>query len=98
MENVDAPSVSQANELRQDVLDPSGLQYDVPSVSSHSYSNTNASQPSTMDDPQGNNQAHTLSHLSNLMVCLTLLAVFFFHTSLVTDLSLPTIFVSSAML
>ncbi|XP_066366067.1 uncharacterized protein [Miscanthus floridulus] len=67
MENVDAPSVSQANELRQDVLDPSGLQYDVPSVSSHAYSNTNASQPSTMDDPQGNNQAHTLSHLSNLM-------------------------------
>ena len=98
MENVDAPSVSQANELRQAVLDPSGLQYDVPSVSSHAYSNTNASQPSTMDDPQGNNQAHTLSHLSNLMVCLTLLSVFFFHTSLVTDLSLPTIFVSSAML
>ncbi|CAD6261647.1 unnamed protein product [Miscanthus lutarioriparius] len=68
MENVDAPSVSQANELRQAVLDPSGLQYDVPSVSSHAYSNTNASQPSTMEDPQGNNQAHTLSHLSNLMI------------------------------
>ncbi|XP_066350051.1 uncharacterized protein [Miscanthus floridulus] len=68
MENVDAPSVSEANELRQDVLDPSGLQYYVPSVSSHAYSNTNASQPSTMGDPQGNNQAHTRSHLSNLMI------------------------------
>ncbi|WVZ99618.1 hypothetical protein U9M48_044887 [Paspalum notatum var. saurae] len=67
MENIDAPSVSQTNELRVDVLDPPGLQYDVPSVSSHAYSNTSASQPSTMEDPQGNNQAHTLSHLSNLM-------------------------------
>ncbi|TVU20293.1 hypothetical protein EJB05_36497 [Eragrostis curvula] len=67
MENVDAPSVSQADVLRQDVLDPSGLQYDLPSVSSHTYPNTNTSQPSTMEDPQGSNQAHTLSHLSNLM-------------------------------
>jgi len=67
MENVDAPSVSQANELRQDVLDPSELQYDVPSVPSHAYSNTDTLQPSTIEEPQGNNQAHTLSHLSNLM-------------------------------
>ncbi|KAL6620705.1 hypothetical protein ACP70R_035844 [Stipagrostis hirtigluma subsp. patula] len=67
MEDVEAPSASQADVLRQEILDPSGLQYDLPSVSSHAYSNTNTSQPSTMDDPQGNNQAHTLSHLSNLM-------------------------------
>ncbi|XP_062180431.1 GBF-interacting protein 1-like isoform X2 [Phragmites australis] len=67
MENVDAPSVSQADVLRQEVLDPSGLQYDLSSASSHAYSNTNTSQPSAMEDPQGNNQAHTLSHLSNLM-------------------------------
>lgn len=68
IENVDAPSVSQADALRQDVHDPSGLQYDLPSVSSHTYSNVNASQPTTLEDPQGNNQAHTLSHLSNMMV------------------------------
>jgi hypothetical protein len=68
IENVDAPSASQANVLRQDGLDPSGLQYDLPSVSNHTYSNVNTSQPSTMEDPQVNNQAHTLSHLSNLMV------------------------------
>ncbi|TVU20200.1 hypothetical protein EJB05_36399, partial [Eragrostis curvula] len=67
MDNVDAPSVSQADALRQDVLDPSGLQYDLPSMSSHAYSHTNTSQPSTMEGPQGNIQAHTLSHLSNLM-------------------------------
>ncbi|KAK8457227.1 hypothetical protein SEVIR_3G145900v4 [Setaria viridis] len=67
MENVDAPSVSQANEHMAEVPDPSDLQYDMPSVSSHAYSNTNTSQPNTMEDPQGNNQAHTLSHLSNLM-------------------------------
>nr|ACF87438.1 unknown [Zea mays] len=27
----------------------------------------NTPQPSTIEDPQGNNQAHTLSHLSNMM-------------------------------
>ncbi|WVZ56440.1 hypothetical protein U9M48_006970 [Paspalum notatum var. saurae] len=41
-----APSVSQANVLRPDVLDPPGLLYDLTSAS-HAYSNTNASQPST---------------------------------------------------
>ena len=67
MENVDAPSVSEANELRQDVLDPSGLQYYVPSVSSHAYSNT--TQPNTtMEDPQGDTQAQPLSHFSGLLV------------------------------
>jgi hypothetical protein len=68
IENVDAPSVSQADVLRQDILDPSGLQYDLPSISNHTYSNMNTSQPSTMENPQGNSQMHTLSHLSNLMV------------------------------
>jgi hypothetical protein len=69
MESVDAPSVTHANENMAEVPDPSDLQYDMPSVSSHAYSNTNTSQPNTMEDPQGNSQAHTLSHLSNLMVC-----------------------------
>jgi hypothetical protein len=69
VENVDVPSVSPADVLRQDGLGPSGLQYDLPSVSNHTYSNVNTSQPSTMEDPQVNNQAHTHSHLSNLMVC-----------------------------
>jgi hypothetical protein len=79
MENVDAPSISQANELSQDVLDPSVLKYDVPSVSSHAYSNMNTPQPSTIEDPQGNNQAHTLSHLSNMMVCCLFFLYFFLN-------------------
>ena len=90
MENIDAPSVSQANEHRTEVLNPPGVQYDMPSVSNHAYSNTNTSQPNTMEDPQGNNQAHTLSHLTNLMVCwLFSLCYFFFQTSLVIDLPMP---------
>ena len=92
LENIDAPSVSQANEHRTEVLNPPGLQYDMPSVSSHAYSNTNTSQPNTMEDPQGNNQAHTLSHLTNLMVCwLFSLYYFFFQTALVIDLQMPSI-------
>uniref|UniRef100_A0A0E0HIJ7 GBF-interacting protein 1 N-terminal domain-containing protein n=1 Tax=Oryza nivara TaxID=4536 RepID=A0A0E0HIJ7_ORYNI len=65
MENIDVPSVSQPDVLRQEVLDHSGLQYNLPSDSSAAYANT--TQPSTMESSQGNNQAHTLSHLSNLL-------------------------------
>ena len=39
-----------------------GHQYDLPSVSSHAYSNT--TQPNTtMEDPQGNTQAQPLSYV-----------------------------------
>uniref|UniRef100_J3M9T2 GBF-interacting protein 1 N-terminal domain-containing protein n=2 Tax=Oryza brachyantha TaxID=4533 RepID=J3M9T2_ORYBR len=64
MENLDVPSVSQPDVLRQEVLDHAGLQYNLPSDSSAAYANT--TQPSTMDSSQGN-AAHTLSHLSNLL-------------------------------
>uniref|UniRef100_A0A0D9WJU4 GBF-interacting protein 1 N-terminal domain-containing protein n=1 Tax=Leersia perrieri TaxID=77586 RepID=A0A0D9WJU4_9ORYZ len=66
MENLDVPSVSQpADVLRQEVLDHPGLQYNLPSDSSAAYANT--TQPSTMESSQGNNQEHTLSHLTNLL-------------------------------
>ncbi|KAL5231018.1 hypothetical protein ABZP36_029794 [Zizania latifolia] len=65
MENLDVPSVSQPDVLRQEVLDHSGLQYNLPSDSSAAYANT--TQPSTMESSQGYTQAHTLSHLSNLL-------------------------------
>ncbi|KAL6614783.1 hypothetical protein ACP70R_037053 [Stipagrostis hirtigluma subsp. patula] len=63
MENV--PSVSEPDVLRQGALDVPGLQYNLPSVSNHAYSNT--AQPSTMDDPQGNTQTQHLSHFSSLL-------------------------------
>ncbi|KAF0927181.1 hypothetical protein E2562_030988 [Oryza meyeriana var. granulata] len=65
MENLDVPSVSQPDVLRQEVLDHPGLQYSLTSDSSAAYANT--TQPSTMESSQGNTQAHTLSHLSNLL-------------------------------
>ncbi|XP_062206418.1 uncharacterized protein LOC133908416 isoform X2 [Phragmites australis] len=65
MENIDVPSVSEPDVLRQGALDVFGLQYNLPSVSSHAYSNT--AQPSTRDDPQGNTQAQHLSHFSSLL-------------------------------
>lgn len=80
MENIDVPSVSQPDVLRQEVLDHSGLQYNLPSDSSAAYANT--TQPSTMESSQGNNQAHTLSHLSNLLVnCFLFPIIFTFHHS-----------------
>ncbi|GJN18155.1 hypothetical protein PR202_gb05287 [Eleusine coracana subsp. coracana] len=65
LENIDVPSVSEPDVLRQGALDVPGLQYDLPSVSSHAYSNT--MQPSTVDDPQGNTQAPHLSPFSSLL-------------------------------
>ncbi|CAL4962225.1 unnamed protein product [Urochloa decumbens] len=62
---IDGPSVSEPDVLRQSALDVPGLQYNLPSVSSHAYSNT--AQPSTMDDTQGNTQPQPLSHFSSLL-------------------------------
>ena len=70
MDNIDGPSVSESGVLRQGVIDVPGLQYNLPSVSSHAYSNT--TQPSTMEDQQANAQAQHLSHFSNLLVPLPL--------------------------
>jgi len=39
MDNIDGPSVSESDVLRQGAIDVPGLQYDLPSVSSHAYSN-----------------------------------------------------------
>ncbi|KAF8695931.1 hypothetical protein HU200_036807 [Digitaria exilis] len=65
LETIDGPSVSEPDVLRQSALDVPGLQYNLPSVSGHAYSNT--TQPSTMDDTQGNTQAQPLSHFSSLL-------------------------------
>ncbi|TVU35638.1 hypothetical protein EJB05_17538 [Eragrostis curvula] len=65
MENIDVPSVSEPDVLRQGALDVPGLQYNLPSVSSHEYANT--IQPSTIDDSQGNTQAQHLSPFSSLL-------------------------------
>ncbi|XP_021313681.1 uncharacterized protein LOC110434200 isoform X3 [Sorghum bicolor] len=70
MDNIDGPSVSESDVLRQGAIDVPGLQYELPSVSSHAYSNT--TQPITMEDPQGNTQAQPLSHFSGLLQANTL--------------------------
>jgi hypothetical protein len=67
MENTDVPSVSESDVLRQGTLDVPGLHYNLPSVSSHAYSNT--VQPNTVDDPQGNTQAQYRPPFSSLLVC-----------------------------
>ena len=69
METIDGPSVSEPDVLRQGTLDVPGLQYNLPSVSSHAYSNT--TQPSAMDDTQGNTQPQHLSPFSSLLVHLS---------------------------
>ncbi|WVZ69376.1 hypothetical protein U9M48_018172 [Paspalum notatum var. saurae] len=70
MDNIDGPSVSESDVLRQGAIDVPGLQYNLPSVSSHAYSNT--TQPSTMEDQQANTQAQHLSHFSSLLQTNTL--------------------------
>ncbi|AQK97101.1 Putative DUF1296 domain containing family protein [Zea mays] len=70
MDNIDGPSVSQSDVPRQGAIDVPGLQYDMPSVPSHAYSST--TQPSKMEDPQGNTQAQPLSHFSGLLQANTL--------------------------
>jgi hypothetical protein len=67
MENIDLPSVSEPDVPRQGALDVPGLQYNMPSVSSHAYSNT--VQQNTVDDPQGSTQTPHLSPFSSLLVC-----------------------------
>ncbi|KAG8077469.1 hypothetical protein GUJ93_ZPchr0007g6189 [Zizania palustris] len=70
MENSDVPSVSQPDILMQSPLDVSDLQYNLPSVSGHSY--PNATQPSTMQGPQGDAQMQHLSQFSSLLQANTL--------------------------
>jgi len=77
METIDGPSVSEPDVLRQGALDVPGLQYNLPSVSSHAYSNT--TQPSAMDDTQGNTQSQHLSPFSSLLVHLS-----FYHRDRLT--------------
>jgi hypothetical protein len=74
--NLDVPSVPQTDDvLRQEILDdPSGVQYNLPSVSSHTYSNP--AQPNAMEAMQGSNQAHALQHLSSLLVQCSLFLPF----------------------
>ncbi|KQK04832.1 uncharacterized protein LOC100840916 [Brachypodium distachyon] len=70
-ENLDVPSVPQPDVPRQEILDdPSGVQYNLPSVSSHAYSNP--AQPNAMEAMQGNNQAHSFNHLTSLLQTNTL--------------------------
>ncbi|KAG2590625.1 hypothetical protein PVAP13_5NG419800 [Panicum virgatum] len=69
LETIDGPSVSEPDVLRQGALDVPGLQYNLPSVSSHAYSNT--TQPSAMDDTQGNTQPQHLSPFSSLLLLQT---------------------------
>ena len=77
LETIDGPSVSEPDVLRQGALDVPGLQYNLPSVSSHAYSNT--TQPSAMDDTQGNTQPQHLSPFSSLLVHLS-----FYHRDRLT--------------
>ncbi|XP_047094703.1 uncharacterized protein LOC124707092 isoform X3 [Lolium rigidum] len=70
--NLDVPSVPQTDVLRQEILDdPSGVQYNLPSVSSH-HTYSNPAQPNSMEAMQGSNQAQTLQHLSSLLQANTL--------------------------
>ncbi len=66
MENTDEPSVSQPDILTQGAVDVSSLQYNLPSVSDHVYSNT--TQPSTMESSQGDIQVQHLPQFSSLLV------------------------------
>ncbi|KAF0902951.1 hypothetical protein E2562_022594 [Oryza meyeriana var. granulata] len=70
MENTDVPSVSQPDILTQGAVDVSSLQYNLPSVSDHVYSNT--TQPSTMESSQGEAQVQHLPQFSSLLQANTL--------------------------
>jgi hypothetical protein len=51
--NLDVPSVPHTDVLRQEILDdPSGVQYNLPSVSSH-HTYSNPAQPNSMEAMQG---------------------------------------------
>jgi hypothetical protein len=77
--NLDVPSVPQTDVLRQEILDdPSGVQYNLPSVSSH-HTYSNPAQPNSMEAMQGSNQAQTLQHLSSLLVQCPLFLSFYYN-------------------
>ncbi|WOL20624.1 hypothetical protein Cni_G29429 [Canna indica] len=67
-ENLDMPSASQAEVVRNDSLDAAhGLQYNLPSVSSYTFSSTTQPTATTYAYPQGNTQMQNLSTFSSLM-------------------------------
>lgn len=72
VENLDMPTVSasEPDVLRNEAQDAvHGLQYNVPSVSSHGF--PSAAQPSGVEFgyPQSNNQLPNLTSFANLLVC-----------------------------
>lgn len=68
-ENLDEPSTSQPEMVRNDPLDTTyGLQYNSPSESSYAISSCTQPNATTYTYPQGNTQMQSLSHLSSLMV------------------------------
>lgn len=68
-ENLDEPSTSQPEMVRNDPLDTTyGLQYNSPSGSSYAISSCTQPNATTYTYPQGNTQMQNLSHLSSLMV------------------------------
>ncbi|CAL9175014.1 unnamed protein product [Musa hybrid cultivar] len=67
-ENLDEPSTSQPEMVRNDPLDTTyGLQYNSPSGSSYAISSCTQPNATTYTYPQGNTQMQSLSHLSSLM-------------------------------
>lgn len=68
-ENLDVPSASQAEVVRNGPLDAThGLQYNLPSVSSYAFSSSPQPNATAYTYPQGNSQLQSLSPFSSLMV------------------------------
>nr|XP_010924304.1 signaling mucin HKR1 [Elaeis guineensis] len=68
MGNLDLPSASQPEVIRNDTLDAThGLQYSFPSVSGYAFSSTSQPNEAAYTHPQGTTQMQNLSSLSNLM-------------------------------
>lgn len=67
--NLDMPSASQPEVIRNDTLDAThGLQYNFPSASGYALSSTSQPNEAAYTYPQGNTQMQNLSPFSNLMV------------------------------
>ncbi|KAG1367966.1 signaling mucin HKR1 [Cocos nucifera] len=67
--NLDMPSASQPEVIRNDALDAThGLQYNFPSASGYAFSSTSQPNEVAYTYPQGNTQMQNLSSLSNLMM------------------------------
>lgn len=78
VETLDMPTVSasEPDVLRNEAQDAvHGLQYNVPSVSSHGF--PSAAQPSGVEFgyPQGNTQLQNLSAFSSLLVCYNIMTI-----------------------